>query len=60
MARRPKPAPADPNIRIGIQIPASIYVRLRQHADLTGTSISKLCREGALRELEQLEPPEAT
>lgn len=44
----------DPSIRVGIKMPASVYVRLRQHADLTRSSISRLCREAALRELDRL------
>jgi len=56
MTRR-KPVPSDHNIRVGIEMPASVYMRLREHADLTRSSISKLCREGALRELERSETP---
>lgn len=58
-ARIPVPA-ADPSIKVGINMPASVYQRLREFCDLTGTSISKLCRDGALREIEQAEAPEAT
>ena len=42
---------SDPSIKVTINMPASVYVRLRDHAGATGTSISKLCRDGALREM---------
>ncbi len=51
----PQP-PSDPSIRVGINMPASVYQRLREHADATGSSISQLCREGALRALAAIEP----
>ena len=61
MTRQRGPVPSsDPNIRIGIEIPASLYMRLRDHADATGSSISKLCRDGALREMDRPKAPEAT
>lgn len=49
--RNNRPAPSDPSIRISVDMPASVYQRLREHADASGSSISRLCREGALREL---------
>ncbi len=54
--KAPRPT-SDPSIRVGINMPASLYQRLREHAELTGTSISQLCREGALRALAPIEPP---
>jgi hypothetical protein len=47
-----KPVPSDPSIKVQVFKPASVYQRLREHADRTGSSIGRLCREGALRELE--------
>lgn len=60
LARGRKFAPSDPIIRVNVQMPASVYIRIRDHADLTGSSISKLCRDGALRELDRPKTPEAT
>ncbi len=42
----------DASIKVQVFKPASVYQRLREHADRTGSSIGRLCREGALRELE--------
>jgi hypothetical protein len=46
-----KPAPGDPSIKVQVFMPASVYQRLRERTDCTGSCISRLC-EGALRELE--------
>jgi hypothetical protein len=46
--------PSDPNIRVGIEMPASVYQRLSEHARERKVSLSRLCRDGALRELERL------
>lgn len=45
---------SDPNIRVGIEMPASVYRRLTEHARERKVSLSRLCRDGALRELERL------
>jgi hypothetical protein len=42
---------SDPSIKVIIQMPASVYNRLRQRAFATGSSMSRICREGALRAL---------
>lgn len=55
MGRRgPRPSD-DPPIKVGIHMPASTYQRLREHADRTGSNISKLCSAGALLELARAE-----
>jgi hypothetical protein len=46
---------SDPSVKVQVDMPASVYVRLRDHAKRTRSSMSRLCREGALRELERLE-----
>lgn len=46
--------PSDPSIRVGIEMPASTYQRLCEHARDRKTSLSRLCRDGALRELDRL------
>jgi predicted DNA-binding protein len=48
-------ADSDPSIKVAIHMPASLYQRLREHADRRGASISLLCREAALRELADAE-----
>lgn len=54
-----KPAPEDLSIKVQVNMPASVYQRLREHAAATGTSISKLCRDGALAVLAAAEPSAA-
>jgi hypothetical protein len=44
------PASEDP-IKVTVSMPVALYMRLRAHADLTGSSLSQLCREGALAAL---------
>lgn len=58
MTPRHKTSLTDPSIRVGIEMPASVYQRLREHADAIGSSISKLCRDGAVREMERPKTPE--
>lgn len=41
------------NIKVGIEMPESLYRQLRDHARITKTSVSKLCREAARNELER-------
>lgn len=60
MSRPRIPVPKEANIRVNVQMPASTYIRIRDHADATGSSISKLCRDGAVREMERPKTPEAT
>lgn len=45
MGRQPSD---DPSIKVTVFMPASVYQRLRDHADRTGGNMSQLCREGAL------------
>ncbi len=55
-----KPSPnSDPSIRVNVNMPASLYQRLREHADANGTTVGNLCREGASRSL-AVEPPVAS
>lgn len=42
---------ADPTIKVTVFMPASVYQRLREHADRTGANMSQLCRDGALTAL---------
>jgi hypothetical protein len=44
----PRPS-SDPTIKVTVNMPASVFMRLRAHADETGSNISELCREAALR-----------
>lgn len=46
MAPRPS---SDPTIKVSVMMPASTYMALRAHADETGSTISELCRDAALR-----------
>jgi hypothetical protein len=46
-----KPVPSDSSIKVQVFMPASVYQRLREHADRAGSNISRVCREGALRVL---------
>jgi hypothetical protein len=46
MAPRPS---SDPTIKVSVMMPASVYMQLRAHADETGSNISEICREAALR-----------
>ncbi len=45
----PRTPPSDPTIKVSVMMPASVYQRLREHADETGSSISEVCRDAALR-----------
>lgn len=48
----PRAPDSDPPIKVTVSMPASVYIRLRDHAARTpGSNMSKLCRDGALREL---------
>ena len=42
---------SDPSVKVILKMPASIYHQLREHAHRTGSTMSRLCRDGALRAL---------
>ncbi len=44
----PRPS-SDPTIKVSVMMPASVYMILRAHADETGSNISEICRDAALR-----------
>jgi hypothetical protein len=48
--------PSDPVIKVTVFMPASVHLRLREHADRTGSNVSKLCREGVLHALTAVVP----
>ena len=50
----PRP-PRDITITCKIGMPAGTYQRIREHAARSKTSISRLCREGAIAEIDRLE-----
>jgi hypothetical protein len=39
---------SDPNVKVTVFMPASLYQRLREHAERTGQNMSQLCRDAAL------------
>jgi hypothetical protein len=51
----PRPS-SDPRIKVTVFMPASVYQRLREHAERTRSTMSRVCREGALRALADAEP----
>lgn len=53
MGRHPH---SDPPIKVTVSMPASVYIRLRDHAALTGSNMSQLCCDGALLALAAVPP----
>ena len=51
---------SDPTIKVSVSLPASVYQRMREHADETGSNISELCREAALRTIAEFNDDGAT
>ena len=52
MSRRRNPTSPDLAVRVVIQMPGSLYARVRAHAPFR---ISKLCCDAARREVERIE-----
>jgi predicted DNA-binding protein len=50
-----RPRGSEPRIKTSIHLSASLYQRLREHAERTGSSIGRLFCDGALAELERIE-----
>lgn len=55
MTARRKPS-SDPTIKVTVFMPASVFMRLQAHADLTGSNMSRICREAALLALPAADP----
>lgn len=54
----PRPV-LDPSVKVGINMPASALQRLQDYARAHNTSVSELCRAGALRQIEGPAEPHA-
>lgn len=51
--RTPQHVIADPMIKVQVDMPSSLYVRLREFSVSTKLSLSRLCRDGARSEMER-------